>query len=153
MAYVQDLPIGSDERWSLLPFEKPWPGEGRQRHEAPRSRDRFQPTRHGGVFSCHAARSGRCHQGCQRQGFDERSVRAAKGARASMPLMQQHAHHRDLLARAAAETQAHGNSTKDQHRHLVTELMLDRYKYAQCLCWHPADNAVAFVMTATLPFG
>jgi|SRR6516165_3879075 len=89
------------------------------------------------------------------------SAKASTSARSEQPKApghpclscQQHAHHRDLLVRAAAETQAHGNSTKDQHRHLVTELMLDRYKYAQCLCWHPADNAVAFVMTATLPFG
>jgi hypothetical protein len=49
---------------------------------------------------------------------------------------QQHAHHRDLLARATAETQTHANSAKDQDRHLmITELMLDTCNYAQCPCW------------------
>jgi hypothetical protein len=49
-----------------------------------------------------------------------------------MPLLrQQHAHHRDLLARATAETQTHANSAKDQDQHLMmTELMLDTCKYA-----------------------
>ena len=65
-----------------------------------------------------------------------------KSTRASMPLLrQQHAHHRDLPARATAETQTHANSARDQDRHLMmTELMLDKCKYAQCLCWLPADN-------------
>src|SRR5215467_6471723 len=37
-----------------------------------------------------------------------------------MPLLrQQHAHHRDLLERATAETQTHANSAKDQDRHLM----------------------------------
>jgi hypothetical protein len=77
--------------------------------------------------NCRAAHSGRCHQGGQRHGFDQRSARGAKSTRASMPLLrQQHAHHRDLLARATAETQTHANSAKDQDRHLMmTELMLD----------------------------
>src|SRR6202040_841102 len=105
--------------------------------------------------SCRAAHSGRCHKGGQRHGFDERSARGAKSTRASMPLLrQQHAHHRDLLARATAETQAHANSAKDQDRHLMmTELMLDTGKYAQCLCWLPADNVIPCVVTSMLPFG
>src|SRR3984893_10676717 len=84
------------------------------------------------ISSVSAAHSGRCHQGGQRHGFDERSARGAKSTRASMPLLrQQHAHHRDLIARATAETQTHANSAKDQDRHLMmTELMLDTCKYA-----------------------
>ena len=87
--------------------------------------------------------------------FDERSARGAKSTRASMPLLrQQHAHHRDLPARATAETQAHASSAKDQDRHLMmTELMLDICKYDQCLCWLPADNVIPCVVTSMLPFG
>ena len=45
-----------------------------------------------------------------------------------MPLLrQQHAYHRDLLARATAETQTHANSAKDRHL-MMTELMLDTCK-------------------------
>ena len=71
-----------------------------------------------------------------------------------MPLLrQQHAHHRDLLARPTAETQTHANSAKDHDRHLMmTELMLDTCKHAQCLCW-PADNVIPCVVTSMLPFG
>ena len=102
-----------------------------------------------------AAHSTRCHQGGQRQDLDERSARGAKSTRASMPLLrQQHAHHRDLLARATTETQTHANSAKDQDRHLMmTELMLDTCKYAQCLCWLRADNVIPCVVTSMLPFG
>jgi hypothetical protein len=91
----------------------------------------------------------------KRQDFDERSARGAKSTRASMPLLrQQHAHHRDLPARATAETQAHASSAKDQDRHLMmTKLMLDICKYDQCLCWLPADNVVPCVVTSMLPFG
>jgi hypothetical protein len=32
---IQGLPAGSDERRSLLPFERPWPRKGRQGYEAP----------------------------------------------------------------------------------------------------------------------
>ena len=72
-----------------------------------------------------------------------------------MPLLrQQHAHHRDLLARATAETQTHANAAKHQDRHLMTmELMLDPSKYAQCPCWLPADNVIPCVVTSMLPFG
>ena len=64
------------------------------------------------------------------------------------------AHHRDLPARATAETQAHASSARDQDRHLMmTELMLDTCKYAQCLCWLPADNVIPCVVTSMLPFG
>jgi hypothetical protein len=72
-----------------------------------------------------------------------------------MPLLrQQHAHHRDLPARATAETQAHASSAKDQDRHLMmTKLMLDICKYDQCLCWLPADNVIPCVVTSMLPFG
>src|SRR4249919_2004321 len=78
-----------------------------------------------------------------------------RGARASMPLLrQQHAHHRDLLARATAETQTHASSAKDQDRHLmITELMLDTCNYAQCLCWLPVDNVIPCVVTSMWPFG
>src|SRR5260370_9610688 len=71
-----------------------------------------------------------------------------------MPLLrQQHAHHRDLLARATAETQTHANSAKDQDRHLMmTELMLDTCKYAQCLCWLRPDNVIPCVVTSMWPF-
>src|ERR1700719_2083412 len=74
----------------------------------------------------------------------------AQSTRASMPLLrQQHAHHRDLPARATAETQAHASSAKDQDRHLMmTELMLDICKYDQCLCWLPADNVIPCVVTS-----
>ena len=72
-----------------------------------------------------------------------------------MPLLrQQHAHHRDLLARATAETQTHANSAKDQDRHLmITELMLDTCNYAQCPCWLPVDNVIPCVVTSMWPFG
>src|SRR5215469_10270000 len=72
-----------------------------------------------------------------------------------MPLLrQQHAHHRDLLARATAETQTHANSAKDQDRHLmITELMLDTCNYAQCPCWLPVNNVIPCVVTSMLPFG
>src|SRR5580692_4505543 len=72
-----------------------------------------------------------------------------------MPLLrQQHAHHRDLPARATAETQAHASSAKDQDRHLMmTKLLLDICKYDQCLCWLPADNVIPCVVTSMLPFG
>jgi hypothetical protein len=72
-----------------------------------------------------------------------------------MPLLrQQHAHHRDLLARATAETQTHANSAKDQDRHLmITELMLDTCNYVQCLCWLPVDNVIPCVVTSMWPFG
>ena len=72
-----------------------------------------------------------------------------------MPLLwQQHAHHRDLPARATAETQAHASSAKDQDRHLMmTKLMLDICKYDQCLCWLPADNVIPCVVTSMLRFG
>src|ERR1700758_310354 len=72
-----------------------------------------------------------------------------------MPMLrQQYAHHRDLLARATAETQTHANSAKDQDRHLMTtELMLDPSKYAQSPCWLPADNVIPCVITSMLPFG
>jgi hypothetical protein len=105
--------------------------------------------------NCRAAHSGRCHQGGQRHGFDQRSARGAKSTRASMPLLrQQHAHHRDLLARATAETQTHANSAKDQDRHLmITELMLDTCNYAQCLCWLQVDNVIPCVVTSMWPFG
>ena len=78
-----------------------------------------------------------------------------KSTRASMPLLrQQHAHHRDLPARATAETQAHASSAKDQDRHLMmTELMLDICKHDQCLCWLPADNVIPCIVTSMLPFG
>ena len=67
---------------------------------------------------------------------------------------QQHAHHRDLPARATAETQAHASSAKDQDRHLMmTKLMLDICKYDQCLCWLPADNVIPCIVTSMLPFG
>src|SRR5580704_1043788 len=73
--------------------------------------------------ACRAAHSARRHQGGQPQDFDERSARGAQSTSASMPLLrQQHAHHRDLPARAA-ETQTRANSARDQDRHLMmTEL-------------------------------
>jgi hypothetical protein len=72
-----------------------------------------------------------------------------------MPLLwQQHAHYRDLPARATAETQAHASSAKDQDRHLMmTKLMLDICKYDQCLFWLPADNVIPCIVTSMLPFG
>src|SRR4029077_15728863 len=105
--------------------------------------------------SCLPCHSGRCHQGGQRHDFDQRSARGAKSTRASMPLLrQQHAYHRDLLARATAETQTHANSAKDQDRHLmITELMLDTCNYVQCLCWLPVDNVIPCVVTPMWPFG
>ena len=36
---------------------------------------------------------------------------------------------------------------------MMTELMLDTCKYAQCLCWRPADNVIPCVVTSMLPFG
>ena len=36
---------------------------------------------------------------------------------------------------------------------MMTELMLDTCKYAQCLCWLPADNVIPCVVTSMLPFG
>jgi hypothetical protein len=91
----------------------------------------------------------------QRQDFDERSARGVKSTRASVPLLrQQHAHHRDLPARATAETQAHASSAKDHDRHLMmTKLMLDICKYDQCLCWLPADNVIPCLVTSMLSFG
>jgi hypothetical protein len=70
------------------------------------------------------------------------------------PRCEEHAHHRDLPARATAETQAHASSAKDQDRHLMmTKLMLDICKYDQYLCWLPADNVIPRVVTSMLPFG
>ena len=36
---------------------------------------------------------------------------------------------------------------------MMTELMLDTCKYAQCLCWLPADNVIPCVVTSMLSFG
>ena len=36
---------------------------------------------------------------------------------------------------------------------MMTELMLDTCKYAQCLCWLPADNVISCTVTSMLPFG
>jgi hypothetical protein len=36
---------------------------------------------------------------------------------------------------------------------MMTELMLDTCKYAQCLCRLPADNVIHCVITSMLPFG
>ena len=36
---------------------------------------------------------------------------------------------------------------------MMTELMLDTCKYAQCLCWLRADNVIPCVVTSMLPFG
>jgi hypothetical protein len=36
---------------------------------------------------------------------------------------------------------------------MMTELMLDTCKYAQCLCWLPADNVIPCIVTSMLPFG
>ena len=106
------------------------------------------------VTACRAAHSGRCHQGGQRHGFDERSARGAKSTTASMPMLrQQHAHHRDLLARATAKTQTHANSAKDQDRHLMmAELSSTHANTLNCVGL-PADNVIPCVVTSMLPFG
>ena len=36
---------------------------------------------------------------------------------------------------------------------MMTELMLDTCKYAQCLCWLPTDNVIPCVLTSILLFG
>jgi hypothetical protein len=36
---------------------------------------------------------------------------------------------------------------------MMTELMLDIRKYAQSLCWLPADNVIPCVVMSMLPFG
>jgi hypothetical protein len=36
---------------------------------------------------------------------------------------------------------------------MMTELMPDTCKYAQCLCWLPADNVIPCLVTSMLPFG
>jgi hypothetical protein len=36
---------------------------------------------------------------------------------------------------------------------MMTELMLDTCKYAQCLCWLPADNVIPCLATSMSPFG
>jgi hypothetical protein len=36
---------------------------------------------------------------------------------------------------------------------MMTELMLDTCKYAQCLCWLPADNLIPCGVASMLPFG
>ena len=36
---------------------------------------------------------------------------------------------------------------------MMTELMLDTCKYAQCLCWLPTDNVIPCVLTSMVPFG
>src|SRR5689334_22859643 len=66
-------------------------------------------------------------------------------------LRQQHAHHRDLLARATAETQTHANSAKDRHL-MMTEMMPDTCEYAQCVYWLPADSVIPCVVTSMSPF-
>ena len=36
---------------------------------------------------------------------------------------------------------------------MMTELMLDTCKYAQCLCWLRPDNVIPCVVTSMWPFG
>jgi hypothetical protein len=36
---------------------------------------------------------------------------------------------------------------------MMTGLMLDTCKYAQCLCWLLADNLISCLVTSMLPFG
>jgi hypothetical protein len=36
---------------------------------------------------------------------------------------------------------------------MMTALMLDTCKYAQCLCWLPTDNVIPRVLTSMVPFG
>jgi hypothetical protein len=62
----------------------------------------------------------RCHQSCQRQGFDKRSARGTESTRASLPLLRQpHDHHRDLLAGVPAKAPPHAGSTSNQDRYLM----------------------------------
>jgi len=36
---------------------------------------------------------------------------------------------------------------------MMTKLILDTCKYAQCPCWLPADDVIPCVVTSMLPFG
>jgi hypothetical protein len=61
----------------------------------------------------------RCHQGSRSH------PRSAKGARASLPLLRRpHAHHRDLLARPAAQLPRVADAAADQDRYLMMPIPL-----------------------------